>query len=144
MRTNLTNARKAGVTSRPVRGDEQRALLDELAVLRNHPGLADWLHRQFGEVLECFVAEDADDGLIGVGAVVIDTDVAVVAYHASVPGHPLRSDARWVLWADVIREALRRHARVILVESGPLSLDDGLVYFQRRLGFGVYNLKLRH
>jgi hypothetical protein len=89
------------------------------------------------------VAEDQAGALVCLAAVIIDTELALIAYHASVPDHALRSDARWLLSVHILHEVIRRGARVVLVESGPLSLESGLEYYQRRLGFTVVSLRSR-
>jgi hypothetical protein len=147
LRTNVTRAREAGVICRAVPDvGEQASLVATIAAARGPSEPLDYLMGDFVGVdaHEFFVAQDRDGGLINLCVAVIDVDVALIAYHVSLPGHPEMSNGRYMMSLHLINECIRRGARLLLIETSPLDLDPGLAYYQRRLGFTVCNLRVRH
>jgi hypothetical protein len=143
VRTNVTAARGAGVTCRTVTGyDEQVAVLDRLADARGPSEPLEHVVESFAgkAPYEFFIAE-AGDELISVCVMAVDDEAALITYHVSLPDHEQTSNGRWLLSLHLINECIRRGARMLLIETSPLDIEPGLEYFQRRLGFSVYNLR---
>lgn len=126
-RTNITSARKRGVTV------EHTRLTTGLPPEKRHPEFPaiEWR-------VEHFVARSAAGEVIGVAYVTVDGRTAML--------HTLDGrvdNARWVLHAAVV-EALAGSVKLLLVNRGTVALLlPGVREFQRRLGFGIYNFKLR-
>ena len=145
VRTNVTRAREAGVTCRAItEHDDKLAVIDAL-VAAGGPDPRESLVDRFATdpAFEFFAAELHGE-LISLCVMPVDQEAALIAYHVSVPGHEQTSNGRWLLSLHLINECIRRGARHLLIETSPMDIDSGLEYFQRRLGFSVYNLRLRN
>ncbi len=126
VRTNIRRAREAGVTCRPLRIGDECALLGVPVELISHPGDAWW------------GAFDARGRTLALAIVSLDGEWAMLNALKS------RSHlARYLLHTEIVSFLAASGVRRLLVNGGAgLVLDDGLRYFQRRLGYEVVHVRL--
>jgi hypothetical protein len=148
LRTNVTRARKEGLRCMVVTEEaERKRLAEELYSAAYAEGAADFIvyleDRDVGGPIEMHVAVDAEDNLAAMCQVAVDDEAAMVDIFLKMPDHPSSSDARYLLHLEIVKSLIERNVRMLLVESSRLHVAPGTQYFQRRVGFDAYNVRVR-
>jgi hypothetical protein len=76
-----------------------------------------------------------------IAAIIADVDCAYLAYMIAKGRDKSHGVARYALSAFFVRSLIERELKVLLVD-GTLWATPGLQYFQRRLGFSPYNIRI--
>jgi hypothetical protein len=140
VRTNLHRAR------------DERLSCGRLAILPDREAFANLIDPGFTDSRErdlligglalacsCWAVFDADSQPIGLGAVSVDSDVALI-WSLVCRGH----SGRWLLHTEIVSELAKRGVSFLLVATRMTPvLEPGLQYFQRLLGYRVAHLRLR-
>lgn len=147
LRTNIAAARRQGVHAG--RSSSYEEWVDAATyVLSRRPGGADVARRLAEDGtrgrLRLFAAYGADDRPVGIAAVALVGDAALLVSLLSVPDDPAASSARYLLHATLVDDLVALGQRHLLVGSA-LRQSPGAQYFQHLLGYRACNLRLaRH
>jgi hypothetical protein len=143
LRTNLSNARRLGIQAKRVAGYDEWATA-AAHILRSRPGdeaCIERMRRPPGtEEMAYFIAEDHNGRPIAFDVVVVLNHCAVLTWGISVPDHPSRSEARYLVHAFMRSELRCRGVRYLI--GGRTGGSPGLQYFQYLLGYEVCNLRI--
>jgi hypothetical protein len=142
VRTNLRRAEELGIVAVPIFGPGPRPVAEP------------WLARPFPDPDSAFtlaeqmhpphfrargwLAVDPDGMPLALGVISLDEELALV--NTLLGAHHL---AGWLLHTQLVSAAIEAGARYLWVGSSPLLLEPGLHYFQRRLGYGMFHLRIR-
>jgi hypothetical protein len=138
VRTNLHRARHERLSCAQLVSLSEREAFANLT----DPGFTDsWERELLVGRSECerWAVYDAESQPIGLSAVSVDSDVALI-WSLVCRGH----SGRWLLHTEIVSEMAKRGVRYLLVatQMTPV-LPPGLQYFQRLLGHQVAHLNLR-
>lgn len=142
-RTNLAHATRAGISCRHLDDlcDQRPAILELIRARGWPPSWEEFLEREHGVregFGDHFVATDAAGAVLAVAVVEVTGPVAFLVWQESI--HTTASSwARYALQLEVMRWLVDRSVGQ-LVTGSTLGLSPGLRYFQRRLGFELYNV----
>ncbi len=144
LRTNLTRARKAGLTCTPVTDDDERwATVDVVARLRHQDPGAMVLERRPEDVrTRVLVARTAEGEAVGLAEFVVDTEVGGLATLVTAPGNPAGAALRSLLHLAVVEHLLAEDVRLLVVSGSMLLTPAGTRYHQRRTGFVPARVRL--
>lgn len=143
-RTNVAHAERAGIRCSHIDDPAgQRPAILELIQARGWgPSREEFLEREHGVrpgFGDHFVATDAAGAVLAVAVVEVTGPVAFLVWQESI--HTEASSwARYALQLEVMRWLVGRSVPQ-LVTGSTLGLSPGLRYFQRRLGFDLYNVR---
>ena len=145
LRTNLRHAETQGIVCKTLlRIEDQEAAIQRFYETshftdRDRVYLGESLHVNPGQQ-DFYCAEDADGRIIAIAAVVVTGRSALLLFH-----HSLESEhaaiARYALTMHIVSALIERRVNILLVGSA-LTLPPGLRYFQQRLGFRAYNVRV--
>lgn len=139
LRTNLKRAGELGISCRVLApGEELARRSEELARAR---GWDPRLTTPDVPAREFVLAEDPAGSTLAMTVVIADVECAYLAYFIAMEPSRPHSLARYALSADLVERLIRRDVRILLVE-GTLWASTGVQYFQRRLGFEPYNIRI--
>src|SRR5262249_12829860 len=134
VRTNLHRASDERLSCRQLASFKEREALADLI----DPGFTDSLERQLlvgrlEPACSCWAVFDADGEPIGLGAVSVDSEVALI-WSLVCRGYL----GRWLLHTEIVSEVADRGVTCLLgaTKMTPV-LQPGLQYFQRLLGYQV-------
>ncbi len=139
LRTNTRRARAAGLVCRQLDHLEQR----RAATLHLRTRVGDmlrWADELFCLPGDAWLAAQAPSGeAVALAQVTVDREWALLHSLASVD-----HGARYLLHCEIVRTLIAANVRYLAV-SAPMAplLEPSLQYWQRLLGFGVFNLSLR-
>ena len=139
VRESLRRGRKLGISTQRVDDpDEQRANLIDLLGRRNwEADPVAQLERQHdlrpGESVPV-ACRDAEGTLLALAIAVVDGSTAQLAFSMSTPERELSSFARYQVCAEIVAQAIRGEATVLLGD-GHLLLTPGLKLFAKAVGF---------
>jgi hypothetical protein len=123
-------------------GEELRRRVCSVLAARKDPEEdAAVLSRLEKESGEFWIAVDANNEAMAFAVVIVDMEAANLAYVIS-SKRDNQSDARYLLSAEIFTDLARRQVRYVL-SACPLFISDGLVYFERLLGFQPMNVTVR-
>ncbi len=143
LRTNLTRARKAGLTCTPVTDDERWATVDVVARLRHQdPGAMVLERRPEDARTRVLVARTAEGEAVGLAEFVVDTEVGGLATLVTAPGNPAGAALRSLLHLAVVEHLLAEDVRLLVVSGSMLLTPAGTRYHQRRTGFVPARVRL--
>jgi hypothetical protein len=149
LRTNVTRAKKDGLRCLRVSdADERKRWTDEIFAARTAPeNLAEFMehYETRGAVgpTDMHVIVDAEDQLVALCEVAVDTETAMVDVFVKMPDHPSAAVARYMMLLDIVSGLIDRGVKVLLVDASRLHVSEGIRYFQRRVGFEPYNVRVR-
>jgi hypothetical protein len=143
LRTNLSHARRLSVQARRAACYEEWATA-AADILRCRPGDEPWIQeirRPRGrENMAYFIADDHEGRPIAFDVVAVLNDCSVLIWALSVPDHPSRSAARYLLHTFMRSELRSLGVRHLI--GGRAGGPPGLQYFQHLLGYEVCNLRI--
>lgn len=144
LRTNLTRARRAGLTCTPVTDDAERwATVDVVARLRHQDPAAMVLERRPTDVrTRVLVARTVEGEAVGLAEFVVDTEVGGLATLVTAPGNPAGAALRSLLHLAVVEQLLAADVRTLVVSGSMLLTSAGTRYHQRRTGFVPARVRL--
>jgi hypothetical protein len=145
LRTNLRHAETQGIVCKTLPRIE-----DQEAAIKSFYAASHFTERDrvyLGEALQVnpgqqdfYSAEEADGRILAIAAVVVTGRTALLLFH-----HSLESEhaaiARYALTMHIVSALIERRVNIMLVGSA-LTLPPGLRYFQQRLGFRAFNVRL--
>ncbi|SDF66559.1 hypothetical protein SAMN05660324_0821 [Klenkia brasiliensis] len=144
LRTNVTRARKAGLTCTLVTTDaERRASVDVVARLRHQDPAAMVLELGLdGVCTRILVARTAEGEAVGLAELVLDGQVGGLATLVTAPGNPAGAALRSLLHLAVVEHLLAEDVRTLVVSGSMLLTAAGTRYHQRRTGFVPARVRL--
>lgn len=140
LRTNLNRAGEAGIVCRRLDPGEE---LDRRSVALDRA--RGWDPRTTTPAVperEFVLAEDPEGRTLGISVAIADVECAYLAYLIASEPSGAAGLARYALSAELVERLIERRVRILLVE-GTLWASPGVQYFQRRLGFLPYNVRVR-
>lgn len=145
LRTNLRHAEANGITCHTLRAiEEQDAALKAFFGSGRFTDadrlyLSEKLDVNPGQQ-EFFETKDADGNTIAIAAVIVSGRTSLLLFHHSNDSEHT-AVARYALTMHILTTLIEREVEVMLVGSA-LTLEPGLRYFQRRLGFVPVNVRV--
>lgn len=144
VRTNLTHARRLGVSCRAVQDEEERyATVRAVLAARGTPAatLDSACQHSLARSHELHVAAGPDGTPLAFAGCGIDVEWVHVSQFWSTGTGPASTHARYALHVHLVEQALCRGAHAFCFESA-LTVPPGLQHLQHLLGFRPANLRL--
>ncbi len=145
LRTNVSRAAKAGLRAELTSGDRLSSALDALTCHWKHSWDQQLRHSQ--ELRDRFefstgivVWSDADEP-VAASLLLVDAQLAYMYWAGSDNRSEYRDAARYLAHLKAVEYLISKDIPYVMVEP-VFRLDPGLQYFQQRLGFEPWNLRL--
>lgn len=145
LRTNIARSQRSGVTTRVTASYEEWVSAASAVLAQRRDGrrvaealVADGPHGR----LRLLDASNPGGEPVAVAAVALVGDAALLVTLLSVPGHPLASDARYLIHSALVADLIALGQRHLVVGSA-LRQPSGIQYFQHLLGYRPANLRPR-